>query len=259
MSTATTSHSAIYEGRVRHHRHRPKVSRFEYTMFMVYLDLDELDEVFRGSWLWSTRRPAPAWFRRQDHHGDVDLSLEEATRRLVDERLGFRPAGPIRLLTHLRYWGYVMNPVSFYWCWSEDGASVEAIVAEVHNTPWGERHCYVFDVRDASAPWRFDFDKSFHVSPFMPMEQQYDWRFDIPDESIAVHMVSRESGDVMFDATLDLERRAMTSGVLRSVLARYPVMTMKVVWGIYWQAFRLWLRRIPFHSHPRKIKRKTAP
>ena len=83
MSQSSTLHSAIYEGRVRHHRHRPKKLRFEYTMFMVYLDLDELDEVFRRSWLWSTARPAPAWFKRGDHHGDPDRTLEEATRDLV--------------------------------------------------------------------------------------------------------------------------------------------------------------------------------
>ncbi len=258
MSVQSATHSAIFEGRVRHRRHRPKKLHFEYSMFMVYLDLDELDELFRRSWLWSTRRPAPAWFRRKDHHGDPGLTLEEATRRLVEEQLGFRPSGPIRLLTHLRYWGYVMNPVSFYWCWSGDGSAVEAIVAEVHNTPWGERHCYVFDVRDQSPPWRFDFDKSFHVSPFMPMEQQYDWRFDVPGDAIEVHMFNRESGDVMFDASLNLERRSMTAGRLRSVLVRYPMMTVKVVWGIYRQAFRLGLRGVPFHPHPRKLKRKAA-
>ena len=256
MSSPSSHHSAIYEGRVRHRRHRPQQSRFQYTMFMVYLDLSELDDIFQSSWLWSTRRMAPAWFRRRDHHGDPDQTLEEATRDLVYERHGFRPQGPIRLLTHLRYWGYVMNPVSFYWCWSEDGASVEAIVAEVHNTPWGERHCYVFDVRGQDAPWQFDFDKEFHVSPFMPMNQAYAWRFEVPGDYVTVHMVSRQDEAIVFDASLGLERRSITSRVLRSMLVRHPLMTLKVAWGIYWQAFRLWRKRVPFHAHPSKVTKE---
>ncbi|MEI2421818.1 DUF1365 family protein, partial [Arthrospira platensis SPKY2] len=106
---------------------------------MVCLDLAELDTVFRGRWLWSTQRPALAWLRREDHLGDPAHSLDESVRRLVAERTGRRPAGPIRLLAHLRYFGHCFNPVSFYYCYDAAGERVETIVAEVNNTPWGER------------------------------------------------------------------------------------------------------------------------
>ncbi len=176
-------HSAIYRGWVRHRRHAPRRHVFRYRLFLLYLDLAELDTVFRGRWLWSTRRLALARFHRADHLGDTATPLDAAVRDLVEAQTGRRPAGPIRLLTHLRYFGYCFNPVSFYYCFDASGARVETIVAEVNNTPWGERHCYVLDeTHDAGCGdrRRYRFDKAFHVSPFMPMDLTYDWRFGSP-------------------------------------------------------------------------------
>ena len=100
------------------------------------------------------------------------------------ERTGARPAGPIRLLTHLRYFGYSFNPVSFYYVFDATDTRVETIVAEITNTPWKERHAYVLPVAGAARAggraWRFSFEKQFHVSPFMPMDMRYDWRFGAP-------------------------------------------------------------------------------
>jgi DUF1365 family protein len=108
--------SCLYEGWVRHRRLAPVHNSFRYSLYMVYLDLGELDRVFRGRWLWSAHRFAPAWFRRKDHLGDPSRPLAEEVRSLVEQKTGKRPGGPIRLLTHLRYFGYCMNPVSFYYC-----------------------------------------------------------------------------------------------------------------------------------------------
>jgi DUF1365 family protein len=226
---------------------------------MVYLDLDELYTVFRGRWLWSTRRPAVARFARADHVGDARVPLGDAIRDLVEQHTGTRPAGPVRLLTHLRYYGFVFNPVSFYYCFDEEDRRVETIVAEVNNTPWGERHCYVLPVapESDSRHLRFARRKAFHVSPFMPMDIDYDWRFSRPDEKLAVHLQNVREGRKLFDATLVLERRAISGPNLARVLVRYPFMTTTVVAGIYWQALRLWLKGTPFYPYPEKL-RSTA-
>ena len=252
-----TVHSAIYEGQVRHRRFTPVENSFQYRLFLVYLDLAELDEVFRGRWLWSTRRFNIAYLRRRDHLGDPAVSIDQAVRDLVEERLGTRPTGPIRLLAHLRYWGHCFNPVSFYYCYAPDGERVETLVAEVHNTPWHERHCYVLggDLDEGVCKWhRYRFPKAFHVSPFMDMTVNYDWRFKEPGGTINVHMVDfdQATGERIFDATLGLERRPITAGTLARVLVAYPLMTLKVVTLIHWQALRLWRKGATFYVHPAK-------
>jgi hypothetical protein len=253
--------SALYFGSIGHRRHAPVTNAFRYRAFLVYLDLGELPEVFRGRWLWSASRPAPAWFRRADHLGDPGRPLDEEVRDLVLARSGFRPAGPVRLLTHLRYWGYCMNPVSFYYCHSPDGGRVEAIVAEVHNTPWGERHCYVLDCRgrpEHEGGWTFHLSKEFHVSPFMPMDVDYVWRLTAPGRTLAVHMENRVAGRTVFEATMLLQHRPITSRNLAAALVRHPFMTGKVIAAIYWQALRLWAKRCPYHPHPGEPRTRAS-
>lgn len=249
--------SCIYEGRVRHRRYRPTEHFFDYRVFLMYLDLDELDTVFRGRW-WSAKRPAPAWFRRADHAGDPRRPLAETARDMVEAKTGKRPTGPVRLLTHLRYFGYCMNPVSFYYCYAPDGEQLEAVIAEINNTPWGERHCYVLpaSTSESAAPhFAWKFSKEFHVSPFFPMNQLYHWHFVQPDQALSVHMENFEQGSRVFDATMTLSRREISSRELRRVLIQYPLMTVQVIAAIYYQAARLWLKRCPFFSHPKEGSR----
>jgi len=251
--------SAVYEGTIRHRRFAPIEHEFRYRMFMLYLDLDELPGVFDGRWLWSARRVAPAWFRRADYLGDPSLPLTTAVRDLVVARTGQRPTGPIRLLTHLRYWGYVQNPVSFYYCFDASGTAVETIVAEVTNTPWSERHAYVIRASPRGRSHRARFEKAFHVSPFMPMDQSYDWHFSTPADRLYVRMANHRDGARVFDAALALRRAPITGPVLARCLARHPWMTASVVAGIYGQALRLWLRGAHFHAHPHARRAHVTP
>lgn len=246
--------SCIYEGWVAHRRFTPRPHDFRHSLHMLLLDLGELDEVFQGRWLWSTRRPAIVRWRREDYLGDPAIPLDQTVRDLAEPVLGVRPSGPIRLLTHPRYFGYGFNPVSFFYCWNRAETGLEAIVAEVSNTPWGERHPYVLDLRtaDVETPGslRWQFAKAFHVSPFMPMDLDYDWRFSVPGDSLSVHMENWRGGERIFDATMSMKRRPISAGSLASVLTRRPLMTAHVVAAIHWQAARLWMKRTPFHEHP---------
>jgi len=244
--------SAIYSGYIQHRRFSPRINQFRYRLFMMYLDLDELESVFKNRWLWSARYPALAYLKRKDHLGDPAQPLIEAVRELVEQKTGKRPQGPIRLLTHLRYFGYCFNPVSFYYCFDAQNA-LETIVAEINNTPWGEQHCYVLSAPlSQSKIIQFKFDKDFHVSPFMPMQLQYDWRFTEPGEKLSVHMINFENQAKIFDATLNFSHHAISGWSLAKVLLAYPFMTVRVVLLIYWQAFKLALKRVPFYTHPAK-------
>lgn len=251
-----TLHSAIYVGRVRHRRRAP-ARLFTFPLFMVYLDLSEIDRVLSMTALWGRSRLCPARFHRADYLGPSDVPLDEAVRRRVEAHLGRRPTGPVRMLTHLRYFGYVFNPVTFYYCF-DDSERVSAIVAEITNTPWGERHAYVLDAQrlprgPARRPMRWRFGKDFHVSPFLPLDLEYDWTLTAPAESLVVHMNVRDHRPVsqrVFGATLRLERRPITPGRLRAILVRYPLMTAQVILKIYAEALLLWLRGARVHPHP---------
>ncbi|HEX7748322.1 MAG TPA: DUF1365 domain-containing protein [Bordetella sp.] len=255
MPRTGTLHSAVYEGRLAHLRHGPTPHAFDYRIAQLMLDLDEIDEVFRGRWLWSVNRRNLAQWRRSDYFGDGARPLADAIRERVRASAQVDAAGPIRMLTHLRYAGYIFNPVTFYYCYAADGATLQAIVADITNTPWAERHSYVLPVAQAEhrgALMRWQFDKGFHVSPFMAMDRRYDWCFSLPGDDLRVHMRVMNAQACEFDANLSMTRHPLNGRTLARVLWRYPLMTTQVIGAIYWQALRLWLKRNPIYDHKKR-------
>jgi hypothetical protein len=243
--------SCIYRGWVRHRRYGRVAHTLRTNLFMLYLDLDELPELFGGYRIASARGRALAEFRRSDHLGDPQQGLSDEIRALVAARTGARPDGPVRLLTSLRYFGHCFNPVSFYYCYEAGAQRVCAIVAEVTNTPWQERHAYVLpNDRPGNSIMRGGFAKEFHVSPFMGMDHTYAWRMTTPGPQLIAHIDSLHEGATTFDATLSLERRDLTENALARLLARYPLLTLRVLGQIYAHGLRLRLKGARYFPNP---------
>lgn len=264
--------SAIYEGKVWHKRFLPREHSFSYRVFMMYLDLSELDRVFSISPFYSAKHFSLAMFRRNDYFKlpgeNQNTSLDQSIRTAVYSALELKLSGPIRLLTNLRYFGYLVNPISCYYCFDAKDEKLEAILIEVTNTPWEERTHYVLDCRGEAINEGVSFLKQMHVSPFMPLNMQYMWRGGVPDTGLKYTLTSVETnpdcGEVKnsevsmqrhFVAGVNFVRKEINSNNLRNILVYYPLMTVKVVVAIYWQALRLFLKRMPFFPHPKKVEK----
>ena len=246
----------IYTGTVKHRRHDPFNREFSYPVFMLYLDINDLDSVMEKSIFWNVDKSAIVSFQRNDFHGDIERPLDIAVRDTIKKRTGVRPEGKIRMLAHLRYFGYCFNPVTFYYCFSRNDDRVDHILAEVTNTPWKERHAYVLSAskENKSSKIKSNMKKELHVSPFWDMEHVYDWAFSSPKDKLNVFMKNFKDGKHVFDASLSMSRTKMTRTNLMKSVFRYPFMTIKVVFWIHFQAFLLWLRGATFYIHPSKVK-----
>jgi DUF1365 family protein len=217
---------AVYEGTISHARRAVRRYGFRHRIALAYIDLADIPARFTRPW------PGLLRFRPQDYLDDA------AVRDLVLEHSGRRPTGRITLLTNLRTLGRCFNPVSFYWCFEPDGERVQAVVAEVTNTPWGERHAYV--LRDEPTP------KAMHVSPFFGMDQQYEWSAGTPGEELVVRIANREGTRRVFGATLAVRRRGLT----RATRLHHTLSSLRVGVLIYAHALALKLQRVPVHRHP---------
>jgi uncharacterized protein len=255
--------SMIYKGWIAHQRFAPNKHSFRYRVFMMYLDLDEINLLFKNNKLWSYLKPNIAYFKRADYFGDPTKNLKSEISDLVLSATGKPAQGAVRLLTNMRYFGHCFNPVSFYYCFEPDGITLQAIVTHITNTPWGEDYAYVHDFASEKLVKStkngvinaFKLDKKFHVSPFMPMEIDYDWAFKLHEKQLFVHMKNFQHGQEIFNATLSLQAQEITPNALNLLLIQHPLMTIKVVIGIYWNALLLWLKRVPFYSHPLTINK----
>jgi DUF1365 family protein len=245
-------HSAIYKGLLRHRRFIPLDHKFSYKVFMVYLDLDEIDKVLSMTRFWSRKAWRPARYERSDFLGDSQISLQSAVRERIYEETGRRQKGPIRMLANLRYFGFNINPITCYYCFDEQ-ENLETIVAEVTNTPWKERKSYVLTCDPKRQFQRINFQKSLHVSPFNPMDMTYRWTSNNPSERLSLNLEAMLSGDTYLDATLILKRHPIHARSLKIILLQYPWFTARILAAIYWQALRLGAKNTPFHTHPKLV------
>lgn len=247
--------SAIFNGRVRHLRRTPAKHAFNYPVYMMYLDLAEIDQVFEKRLFWSAHRPAMARFKRGNYLGETSTSLDQAVRDLVKNEKGARPVGPIRILTNLSCFGFCFNPISLYYCFDKHDNALEYVVAEVSNTPWGERHCYVLENHkkpEVDEKFTAECSKELHVSPFMDMHLDYEWLLTPPTENLVVRIQNKVAQEAFFTATLVLQRTEISTTSLASTLLRFPLMTFRIVLAIHWQALRLFFKRCPIYLHPKK-------
>ncbi len=251
--------SCLYRGRVRHRRSEPE-HKFEYSTSWIYLDLDEVDQLVASRWLLSDSRFSPASFRRADHFGDHSLSIKEAAHRLVEQVTGRRPCGPVRALTQLRHFGVYFSPINVFYCFEADDQTPVAVVAEVSNTPWNERHCYVLweGNRVKNSRSRYAHPKSFHVSPFMGMDSEYQWRIGSPGRRLGLSIGCCRDGQRIFHADLHLRRAPLTDGQLARSLFRRPVAAVQILGAIYYQALRLWMKKCQFYPHPQTLPTTTG-
>jgi len=236
--------SCLYEGFVHHLRFDPR-SEFRHRLAMLYIDLGELPELFDGRLV--ARAPGLVRFRRRDYLGDPSTALDEAVREVAEHHTGRRPTGPVRVLTQLRSFGHCFNPVSLYYCLDKAGTRIEVLVAEVTNTPWGERHAYV--IPDGAGR----FDKALHVSPFLGMDHGYACRSSVPAGSLTVRIENWSHHGRVFAAGLALRRRELTPASLRRLTVRYPFATMRVLALIYVHALGLRLAGARVFPHPGEV------
>lgn len=244
--------SAIYEGWVTHRRRGEISHAFRYRVFMPLFELEELPQLLDPIPLWSARRFAPARFRADDHLGGGAVPLAERARDVCQDRLCMRPKGAVRLLANPRYLGAGFNPVSFFFLDGESGG-LEAVVAEVTNTPWREHHAYALDarVRDPSGAVRARLEKRLHVSPFQTMEQQYEVSVTEPGDDLRVVIRSLEQGREVLTAKMSLRRRTLTRRRMMAMLFRYPPQTAATLARIYLNAGRLKLKGASVQRRPR--------
>jgi uncharacterized protein len=249
--------SALYVGRLRHRRFSPRPHEFAYPVYMAFLDVERLPELMRVSPFASYNRWNWTSYCERDHFGDPHALLRQRLKRDAAAHGLSLPDGPIFLLTHLRYLGYVFNPVSFYYCYDRAGC-MAMMMAEVNST-FGERYNYWLSAsneRQGSAAKHYRTAKHMHVSPFMDMTLHYDWIFTEPSERLVAHMNTMSGGKPFFDATLQLERRPWKKRELHRVLATHPLMTLRVIGAIHWEALKLWLKQVPVFTHPAKLAAK---
>ena len=253
--------NAIYEGVIEHRRYVDRAHFFKYSLYMLWLRVSEVDDVNK-SWPMIRRfRWSPVSVNARDYMGHrQEATLSERLAGEIKDKLQVNWHGEAFMLAQPRHFGFVMNPLAVYYCYDSSN-KLEYVVGEITNTPWGERHCYVFDMRRTpeERPASFSFKKEFHVSPFLPMDMDYTWKLNHPSRSLTVNIWNKVSDKVVFEAHLMLARRKLTVLEMIRQMTLKPLMTFKVWLGIYLNAGILYgIKRVRFYDHP-KLTNEAAP
>lgn len=242
--------SALYTGTLIHSRRTPKENVFRYKVCFYVVDLDELHELDRRLSFFAYNRRNALSLRDRDHLGDPGLPVKDNLLAFLAGHGVDLQGGRVLLLTNLRVFGYVFNPVSFYYCYDAAGG-LACVVAEVSNT-FGEMWPYLLDERTRlpGSGLAFRADKRLHVSPFFPLDQEYRFFLSEPEERVHARVDVWQTGERRLGSVLAGERRELTNASVARALARYPLMTAKVTALIHLQAVKLWLKGVPFHHKP---------
>ena len=243
---------SLYQGRITHHRLQPKRHAFAYSIFMTYVDLEQLADISTQQRFWSLERFNLASFRQRDFGDSTDLPLIQQIQQFIKNQTQETYQGKIFLLCHWRYLGILFNPIALYYCFDEQGLKLQHVVAEVTNTPWLQRHRYLLTPTPKFNAFYSTYNKALHVSPFMPMNLFYHFDYQIPDENLSFNMRVHNDTECVFTANLTLEKKVMTPRQRDRFILGYPWMTAKVIIGIYWQALKIKAKGLSLFPHPSK-------
>ena len=240
--------SCVYRGDIFHKRFTHGGHAFTYQLDYLYLDVEEIEHVFAQSRFWSANKHNLVSFRRQDYLPGERSDLRDEVIHRINLLSGEIFSGKVFLLATLRCLGYCMNPISLFYCF--DGDELKYLLAEVHNTPWNERHVYLLSGPD----FNIKTEKNFHVSPFMPMDTTYQWNIGEPGEQLNVGINVSRNSEPLFTANIRLVQQALNEGTVTYNIWRQIRQSLRTVSAIYLQAARLWIKKVPFYGHPNKKK-----